>query len=161
MSEVRRRTVVVGYDGSPASERAVVEATPILAVGRVLVVTVWEPGMAFTLVDPGLVPAPIDIRAALEVDKAMYERARHLAEQGAHLARKAGVEAEGLAVADELSVADTLLRIVRERKASAVVVGSHGHRGVRELLLGSTTRDLIRDAGCPVVVVRTADRTDG
>jgi nucleotide-binding universal stress UspA family protein len=90
----------------------------------------------------------------------MYERARHLAEQGAQLARKAGVDAEGLAVADELSVADTLLRLVEERKASAVVVGSHGHRGVRELLLGSTTRDLIRHAECPVVVVRGADRAD-
>lgn len=161
MTEDRRHTFVVGYDGSPASERAVMEATPILAAGRVLVVTVWEPGIGFTLVDPGLAPAPIDIRAALEVDEAMYERAQHLAEQGAQLARKAGVDAEGLAVADELSVTGTLLRIVREREASAVVVGSHGHRGVRELLLGSTTRDLIRDADCPVVVVSAADRTDG
>ena len=38
MNERRRGTAVVGYDGSPASERAVVEATPILAVKRVLVV---------------------------------------------------------------------------------------------------------------------------
>jgi nucleotide-binding universal stress UspA family protein len=56
-------------------------------------------------------------------------------------------------------VADTLLRLAREREASAVVVGSHGHRGVRELLFGSTTRQVIRHAGCPVVVVREADDT--
>jgi nucleotide-binding universal stress UspA family protein len=68
MTDVRRGTVVVGYDGSPASERAVLEATPILSTARVLVVVVWEPGMAFNLIDPGIPPAPIDIRAALEVD---------------------------------------------------------------------------------------------
>ena len=64
MSDVGGQTAVVGSDGSPASVRALLEATPILAVGRVLVVTVWGQGLAFNAVDPGLIPAPIDIRAA-------------------------------------------------------------------------------------------------
>ena len=51
----------------------------------------------------GLPPIPIDIRSAIEIDAAMCERAPRTAQQGeAALAREAGLEAEGLAVADEL-----------------------------------------------------------
>ncbi|MDX6672060.1 MAG: hypothetical protein QOI91_2423, partial [Solirubrobacteraceae bacterium] len=107
--------ILIGYDGSPASEHAVREAGALLAPRPALVVVVWEAGMGFlvsslpagTLDIP---PAPIDVRAALEVEDAMYERAQRLAEQGARQAREAGLDAEGLTVADEASVADTLLR---------------------------------------------------
>jgi nucleotide-binding universal stress UspA family protein len=34
------------------------------------------------------------------------------------------------------------------------VVGPHGHGRIGEVILGSTTRDLIRRATCPVVVGR-------
>jgi nucleotide-binding universal stress UspA family protein len=153
--------IVIGYDGSPASERAVREAGALLAPRPALVVVVWEAGMGFlvsslpagTLDIP---PAPIDVRAALEVEDAMYERAQRLAEQGARQAREAGLDAEGLTVADEASVADTLLRLVREREAQAVVVGAHGHRTFGEVLLGSTSQSVVHRAQCPVVVVRQA-----
>ncbi|MGI8873697.1 MAG: universal stress protein [Egibacteraceae bacterium] len=37
--------------------------------------------------------------------------------------------------------------------SDAVGVGSHGHSLVGELLLGSTSREVIRTAGRPVIVV--------
>lgn len=152
-----RRTVVVGFDGSPAAERAVREAGALLAPRPALVVVVWEAGRAFDLVDipAGVLespPATLDVRTALELDEALYESAQRLAQHGAALAREAGLDAEGLAVADELAVADTLIRLVEEQHAQAVVVGSHGHGELRELLLGSTSRALLQHAPCPVVV---------
>jgi nucleotide-binding universal stress UspA family protein len=51
-------------------------------------------------------------------------------------------------------VADTLVRVAREHDSPALVVGAHGHSGVRELLLGSTARSVTHHAPCPVVVVR-------
>ena len=79
--------------------------------------------------------------------------------KGAELAREAGFEAEGLAIADdpETPVAGTIVRVLRERDARAVVIGAHGHGGVSSLLLGSTSRDVIRHAPCPVVVTRSED----
>jgi nucleotide-binding universal stress UspA family protein len=154
--------VIIGYDGSAASERAVRESAALLAPRPGLVVVVWEAGTAYELMElpagsVGIPPVPVDVRTAAELDRRMYEGAQQLAQQGAALARDAGFEAEGLAVADELTVADTLVRLAQERDAQAVVVGSRGHRGLGERLLGSTSQGVIRRAGCPVVVVRAVE----
>jgi nucleotide-binding universal stress UspA family protein len=152
--------VIIGYDGSAASERAVRESAALLASRPALVVVVWEAGTAYELAEPAASTidiVPLDLRTAAELDESMYEGAQRLAQQGAALARDAGFEAEGLAVADELTVADTLVRLAQERDAQAVVVGSRGHRGLGERLLGSTSQGVIRRAGCPVVVVRAVE----
>jgi nucleotide-binding universal stress UspA family protein len=152
---VRSGPVVIGYDGSPAAEAALCEAAPLLAPSPALVVVVWEAGLAFELAElPTIPPAPIDIRAAIEIDEKLYERAQRLAQQGAALACAAGLEAEGLAVADVATPGATLVRIIRESDARAVVLGSHGHGGLTEVLLGSTSREVMGQAPCPVVVVR-------
>lgn len=150
--------IVIGYDGSPTSEHALRDGGALLAPRPALVVVVWEAGLGFGALElpttsVGLPPAPIDVRAALEIEDATYERAQRLAQHGAELARQAGLEAEGLAVADELTVAETLVRLARERDAAALVVGRRGHRGLAKALLGSTSEGVIRKAPCPIVVV--------
>jgi nucleotide-binding universal stress UspA family protein len=150
--------VVIGYDGSPAADRMLEEVAALLAPARALVVVVYEPGVAYAFIDPIVAPAPIDIGAAMELDERLYEGTRKMAGRGAELARKGGLDAVGLAVADEITVAATLVRVARERDAAAVAVGAHGHSGLREVLLGSTSRDVVRHAHCPVVVVREEGR---
>jgi nucleotide-binding universal stress UspA family protein len=151
---MRLGPVLVGYDGSPAAKRALQQAVDLLGPMPMLTVVVWEAGLPFDLLTvPTVDPAPIDIRAALELDQQLYDRARRLAEQAAADASELGRTAEGLVVADEMTPADTLIRLAAERDAAVIVVGRHGHRAVREVLVGSTTRELIRRAPCPVLVV--------
>ena len=150
--------IVIGYDGSPASEHALREAGALLAGREALVVVVWEAAVAYEVTAVpvatlGLTPVALDVRTALEVERALYEGAEHLAEQGVAHARDAGFEADGLVVADELSVADTLVRVAAERDAPAIVVGARGRSAISELLLGSTSTGVIRRARRPVVVV--------
>jgi nucleotide-binding universal stress UspA family protein len=146
---------LVGYDGSPAAKRALQEAIDLLGPMPILVVMIWEAGLPFELAAvPTVEPAPIDIRTALELDQEAYDQARRMAEQAAADARARGRTADGLVVADEMTPADTLLRLAAERDAAVIVVGRHGHRAVAEALMGSTTRELIRRAPCPVLVVR-------
>jgi nucleotide-binding universal stress UspA family protein len=151
--------VLIGFDGSPAAERALRESAALLQPRRALVVVVWEAGRAFDLmeipsVSLDLPPAGLDVRTAFEVDQAMYEQAQRLAQQGAALARELGLDADGLAVADEVTVPDTLLRVAKEQDSAALVVGSHGHSTLGEILLGSTTHTLLKQADRPVIVVR-------
>jgi nucleotide-binding universal stress UspA family protein len=149
--------VVIGFDGTPASERALRAAADLFAPRPAVIVVVWEAGRAFDLMEVptlDLPPAGVDVRTAFELDQAVYEQAQRVAQQGATLARGLGLEGDGLAVADELTVGDTLVRLAKEYEAQALVVGSHGHSTLGELLVGSTTREVLKHADCPVVVVR-------
>jgi nucleotide-binding universal stress UspA family protein len=158
----RAGPVLIGYDGSDAAEHAIREAGALLQGRRALVITVWKAGLGLELVQlpsitPGLPPAALDIRTALEVDRQMAEHARRLAQDGARMAAEAGfADPEGLAVADDVDtpVAETIANVARERDAQVVALGAHGYSRVREVLLGTITRDVIRRAPCPVLVVR-------
>jgi nucleotide-binding universal stress UspA family protein len=153
--------VLIGYDGSAAADHAIREAGELLGKRPALVVSVWKQGAGFEAVElptasVGLPPAPIDIRTAMEIEESLRERAQRLAQHGAQLARQAGFEADGLAVADDpdITIAETLVDVAKRRSAAAIVVGAHGHGRLGDVLLGSTSRDVIRRAECPVVVAR-------
>jgi nucleotide-binding universal stress UspA family protein len=155
--------VILGFDGTPVSVRAVREAAALLAPRPALAVVVWEAGRTFeaaTLPEQALeLPATLDIRGAFEGERAAYEDAQRLAEQGAALATEAGLHAEGLAVADEMTVADTLIRLARELDAPAVVVGAQDHHGLKRLVPSRTLDGLLHGAPCPVLVCG-ADRSE-
>jgi nucleotide-binding universal stress UspA family protein len=154
---VRTGPVVIGYDASAASVHALLEAAALLRGRTALVVTVWKPGLGFELValpasGIGLPPAPIDVSTALDVERTQFESARRAAEQAAELARQNGLDAEPLVVADDLEtpIPETLLRIAQARDGAAVVVGAHAHGPI----LGGIARAVVREAVCPVLVVR-------
>ena len=162
---VRSGPVLIAFDGSPAAEHALKEAAALLGKRPALVVCVWKEGVGFeTLELPaatiGMPPAPIDISTALEIDEEVKGQAQRVAQHGAELARQAGMEAEGLAVADDVQVtsAGTIVAVAEKRDAAAIVMGAHGRGRLSEALLGSTTRDVIHRAECPVVVVRETDK---
>ncbi len=149
--------VIIAFDGAPASERALREAAGLFTPRRALVVVVWQAGRAFeaaTLPVKALeLPrTALDLGTAFESERAAYEAAERLADHGAALARQAGLDADGLAAAGDVSVADTLVRVARELDGQAVVIGARAQREVRRLVLGSTLTGLLRQAPCPVLV---------
>lgn len=161
---MRSGPVVIAHDGSPDSEQAIRQTGPLLTGRPAIVVVVWKAGLGFELVAPGptvtgLPPAELDIRTALDADRTLYEHARQLAQQGAALARAAGFAAEGLVVADDIDVpvSDTIVRVARERDAQAIVMGVHVHGRGDAAVVARITRDVIRQAPCPVVVVRAEE----
>ena len=157
-----RAPVVVAYDGSAAARQAVVDAAKILGPCPVLVVTVWEEGLAYVSAPApqalGLSMDPmVDPEVAREVDHGLHQHAEQVSGEGAALARSLGLDAQQLAMPDEGNVAETILTLVRERRAVAVVVGSRGLSGIRARLEGSTSKALLKHAPCPVIVVHEAD----
>ena len=149
--------ILIGYDGSDAASRAIREAAELFDSRPVLVATVWEPALAYaSTAMPGmgadLQPAPIDIEAAQGVEQQLEARARRTADEGAEIARSAGLQAEALTVADEVNVAEAIVELARERRVAAIVVGSRGLTGLRARLEGSTSRGVIKHAACPVLV---------
>ena len=51
-------------------------------------------------------------------------------------------------------VAKTIAELARELQADCIVVGTHGHTGLKHALLGSVAENIIRHAPCDVWVVR-------
>lgn len=51
------------------------------------------------------------------------------------------------------SIADHIVAEARDREACLIVMATHGHDGVGDVLRGSLTERVIRDAGCPVLSV--------
>lgn len=156
-----KETVVVAFDGSPAARRAVEEAARVFRSSRVLVVTIWEEGLAYAAPSSpteGMMMSPmVDPGVALEVDRSVHDNAERVSQEGAALAKTLGLEAQPLAVPDELDVARTILTVVEKHKAAAIVVGSRGLSGIRARLEGSTSKALLKHAPCPVLVVHEAE----
>ena len=149
--------VLIAYDGSDTARRAVREAGKLFGSRQVLVVTVWEPGLAYVTEVPmpelEMPMVPVDIEGTRELEEELHQRAVRTARSGAELARSVGLEAKGLAVADEVHVADAIVGLARKRGVAAIVVGSRGLKGLRARLEGSTSNAVLKHAPCPVVVV--------
>jgi nucleotide-binding universal stress UspA family protein len=149
--------VLIAYDGSDTARRGGRAAGKLFASRQALVVTVWEPGLAYeteaSLEGLEMPAVPIDIEGARELEEELHQRAVRTAQTGAELAQSVGLQAKGLAVADEVDVADTIVGLARERGVAAIVVGSRGLKGLRARLEGSTSNAVLRHAPCPVVVV--------
>jgi universal stress protein A len=52
---------------------------------------------------------------------------------------------------------DTILKVAEAVGATLIVIGTHGHSGVRRLMLGSVAENVLRHAPCPVLTVRSPD----
>jgi nucleotide-binding universal stress UspA family protein len=71
------------------------------------------------------------------------------------LAARNGVEVEGAMVeTQQQRVADRILEQAREWHADIIVMGTHGRRGFRHLVLGSDAEAVVHDAPVPVLLVK-------
>ena len=83
--------------------------------------------------------------------------ARELVERIAKELRGAGFKVDtAITVGD---VRETIIDSAAEWQADLIIVGSHGQRGLKRLLLGSVAEFVARHASCSVQVVRTQPKS--
>ena len=131
--------IVVGTDFGQASRRAAQLAAGLLAPGGRLVLVYAEPMLNYNAEDRegyGVVHGE-GIRGAFEQMRACLE-----------------LPPGGTVENREIDATPThaLLDIVRRERAELLAVGRQHHSAVSHALLGSVTTDLLRDAGCSVLV---------
>lgn len=49
---------------------------------------------------------------------------------------------------------EAILACAKELQADLIVIGTHGHTGIKHMLLGSSAERVVRLANCPVLTVR-------
>jgi nucleotide-binding universal stress UspA family protein len=73
-------------------------------------------------------------------------------------AKDSAVRIEHEAIVADRPDAEHILRILEERGCDLIVMGTHGRTGLKHLLFGSVTEDVVRTAHCPVMVVKLPAR---
>jgi len=138
--------VLICYDGSENARDAIAAAAQLLLERRATVLSVGEPPV---VAESYAVPTAPDV---LELDELVSEAALARAEEGARLANDAGFVADARADV-EAPTWRGVVEIADEIDATAIVVGSRGLSGLRELLEGSLSRELTEHARRPVLIV--------
>jgi nucleotide-binding universal stress UspA family protein len=86
-------------------------------------------------------------------DAACKERAGKVLDEARAMAEQIGISAEFLHVPNAYP-APAIVETAKSRGCELIVMGSHGRRGLRKLLLGSQTSEVLADGRFPVLVVR-------
>jgi nucleotide-binding universal stress UspA family protein len=146
------RKILVAVDGSAASNKGLREAIRLARAerARLFILHVVDEFQAFASLD-GMVVAPgVDLVPALrEGGKRVLARAKSLAEKNKLPVKTVLREMIGG------PAATPIVREARKLGADLIVLGTHGRRGVRRLVLGSDAEQVVRTASVPVLLVRT------
>jgi universal stress protein A len=123
----------------------------------------WTAKIFFLHVLPG-----VDEFASLPFYREIYSRFES-AEQKQFAAREkawnelaklkrqaAALELNGQGTLREGIPQEEVIRVAANVKPDLIVLGSHGYKRLRRLLLGSTAEHVVRHASCPVLIVRSA-----
>jgi nucleotide-binding universal stress UspA family protein len=143
--------VLIAYDGSDFAKGAVAEAANQLAAGRrTIVLTVTEPlgGIPYF----GAAGAPVEPETVEGLIEVAQESAQKVAEEGAELARDAGLDAEPL-VAIGGPVWNLIVEAADQQGADLIVIGSRGRSGLAHVLLGSVAAAVAQHSKRSVLIV--------
>ena len=143
--------ILIAYDGSPDAKAAIERAGQLMPGKPATVLTVWEQFEDMVVrVGAGMPVGAVDYA---EADRSYEQHARDRAEQGAKLARDAGLKPQSRICTRSGSIAETILVEAADMGAEAIVLGTRGLTGLKSLLLGSVSHAVLQHADRPVVVV--------
>jgi len=142
--------ILVPVDGSPTSDKGLQEAIGLakLTGGRIRVLHVVD-DLPFLMASAGYGALGGDVLGVLT------DAGQQILAQAQERVRQAGVPVDG-AIFESLQarLCDRVAEQIADWKADVVVLGTHGRRGVRRLVLGSDAEQVLRVSTVPVLLVR-------
>ena len=123
------KRILLTWNASRESARALREAMPMLKTAETLVVLSSEPDDA----------------------DATIARGHPHADELAHFLESHGIESVSSGINDlDISASDAILGQAAEMDADMIVMGAYGHARLREIILGGVTRDLLKQSPIPL-----------
>src|SRR5260370_403355 len=135
--------ILVGIDGSPASEKALAAAVDLAAH--------YEADLTAV----GVAEVPEVVGMVDEVDELRQQAEGHfrrIGEAAVEYARSRGVLLRSVVLRGH--AADALVRYAEAEAMNLVVVGQHGHSRIARFFLGSTSDRVSEHAHCTVMIVK-------
>ena len=145
------RKILVATDGSTLSKKAVRSAIELAgAVGAELIALYVVPRYPISYFEGGVTVSTVDIA---RTEKQWAERGQAVVDAVRDAAVAEGVKARATVVKSDL-IAEAILANVKKNKCDLVVMASHGRRGLKRILLGSETQQVLTHSTVPVLVLR-------
>ena len=143
--------ILVATDGSKLSTKAVNSAIELAALaGAELIALKVIPRYPQSYFEGSV---PLSAEDVARVEQKWSDDGRSVVD-----AVKAAGEAQGVKVKAILAksdvVSDALIASAKKHKADLIVMASHGRKGVKRLLLGSETQQVLTHSEIPVLVLR-------
>ncbi|MCA3237867.1 MAG: universal stress protein [Curvibacter sp.] len=143
--------ILVATDGSTLSKKAVASALNLAKLsGAELVALKVVPRYPQSYFEGGLVLPASEVA---KVEKQWATHGQAVVDAVAKAAKAKGVTAKGLVAKSDL-VSEAIIATARKNKCDLIVMASHGRKGVKRLLLGSETQQVLTHSHIPVLVLR-------
>lgn len=137
------RKILLPVDGSKFMEKNITYACDITR-GEKSKLTLIHVVALPTVVEPGV---PIDPTPFEEAGTQIIEKAKKIA-------KDQGVDAETKLGRAFGNPAHEIIKAAEEGKYDLIIIGAKGHSLLRNLMVGSVCDTVVRNAPCPVLVVR-------
>jgi len=148
--------ILCPIDGSPTSQRGLAEAIRLAQDQKAKLRLLYVIDAHLAAMDPY---GTINVGDLIDASRTYGEG---LLAQASAEAAAAGVGIE-TATLDTLAgpVGELISRDARDWNASLIVMGTHGRRGVRRVVMGSDAELVVRTTPVPVLLVRAAEEPAG
>src|SRR6516225_4702441 len=141
--------ILVAIDGSDTSDLALKEAIT-LAKGQHSTLRL------FHVVDLTTAYSSVQAPKMAEYQDALQAEGQKVIADASALVRKEAIQCDSKCIATfDKHIYDSIAEEAKRWPADLIVIGTHGRRGVRRLLMGSVAEGLARVASKPVLLVRS------
>jgi nucleotide-binding universal stress UspA family protein len=144
---------IFAYDGSPAADRALELAAPLLRRRHGVVACAWTSVKQIAGVALAAVPDDVARKGAEGLDESARLQARGHGADGQAQLQATGWPCESVAVRAARNIPTAIVDAADERNAAIVVTGTRGRSRVAAAVLGSVAESIVRNAGRPVLLV--------
>ena len=143
--------ILVATDGSDLSKKAVSSAIALAALtGAELVVIKVVPRYPQSYFEGGLALQAAEVG---RIEQQWAEEGQAVVDEVEKQAEEQGVKTRALTVKSDI-VSDAIIAAAKKHKCDLIVMASHGRKGVKRLLLGSETHQVLTHSHIPVLVLR-------
>ena len=143
--------ILVATDGGPLSKKAVKSAIDLASLCNAELVAVKVvPRYPQSYFDGGIALMPEDVK---RVEDQWTAQGQAIVDTIKKAALAKGVSVKAITVKGDV-VSDALLAAAKKHHCDLIVMASHGRKGIKRLLLGSETQQVLTHTTVPVLVLK-------
>jgi len=145
------KRILVATDGSTLSKKAVTSAIGLAAsCGAELIALKVVPRYPQAYFEGSI---PLSVQDVTRVEKQWTDTAQAAVDAVVKSAKSKNVAAKGITAKSDV-VSDAIIAAAKKQNADLIVMASHGRKGIKRLLLGSETQQVLTHSHIPVLVLR-------